>query len=323
MKKNKVESFKENILQNLRNNIKEIFESKFTIFKSKYEELVQTSSIRYNKQIDHLQNELKTKDKIIDQLLKSLSSLTNSELESKNNIIHKLLDQTNDEYRKKSIQRQNDINTKSDIADNKSDEKDSFNSTKKIKEHAERNKANNLPNSTESRDVKLKTNKRKKVRVEILCDCMLNGIQEKGLNKNADINIKIRKYPGASSTDILDHIRPSLRKEPDQIIIHAGTNDLTSDHNYLNNVKKIVKMVRETCKNTKLCFSSLICRNDLKDIDEKVKKTNTHLENYCKQQNLDFIDNSNIKKSDLNSRGLHLQERSSNKLAKNFLDYFY
>ena len=51
---------------------------------------------------------------------------------------------------------------------------------------------------------------------------MLNGIQEKGLNKNADINIKIRKYPGASSTNILDHIKPSLRKEPDQIVIHAG-----------------------------------------------------------------------------------------------------
>ena len=313
----KVKSFKENILQNLRNNIKEIFDSEFTIFKSKCEELVQTSSVRYNKQIDHLQNELKTKDKIIDQLLKSLSSLTNSELESKNNIIHKLLDQTNDEEKKKSIQRQNDINTKSDIADNKSDEKYS---NKKTKEHAERNKANNSPNNTESRDVKPKTNKGKKIRVEILVDSMLNGVQEKGLNKNADINIKIRKYPGASSTDILDHIRPSLRKEPDQIIIHAGTNDLTNDHNYLNNVKKIVKMVRETCKNTKLCFSSLICRNDLKDIDEKVKKTNTHLENYCKQQNLGFIDNSNLKRSDLNSRGLHLQERGSSKLAKNLLD---
>ena len=144
----KVESFKENILQNLRNNIKEIFDSEFTIFKSKCEELVQTSSVRYNKQIDHLQNELKTKDKIIDQLLKSLISLTNSELESKNNI-HKLLDQTNDEEKEKWIPHQNDINTKSDIADNKSDEKDSFNSTKQIKEHAERNKANNLPNSTE------------------------------------------------------------------------------------------------------------------------------------------------------------------------------
>ena len=98
---------------------------------------------------------------------------------------------------------------------------------------------------------------------------MLNGIQEKGLNKNADINVKIQKYSGASSTDILDHIKPSLRKEPDQIVTHAETNDLTNDHNYLHNVKKIVKMVRETCKNTKLFFSSLICRSYLKDIDEK------------------------------------------------------
>ena len=59
------------------------------------------------------------------------------------------------------------------------------------------------------------------------------------MNKNADINIKIRKYPGASLTDIWDIIRPSLRKEPDQIIIHTGTNDLTNGHNYLNNVKKL------------------------------------------------------------------------------------
>ena len=41
------------------------------------------------------------------------------------------------------------------------------------------------------------------------------------------------------------------------------------------------------------------------------------------QQNLDFIDNSNIKKSDLSSAGSHLQERGGSKLAKKFLDYFY
>ena len=51
--------------------------------------------------------------------------------------------------RKKSVQRQNDINNKSDNADNKS-------STKKIKEHAEKNKASKSPNKTEFRDVKPK-----------------------------------------------------------------------------------------------------------------------------------------------------------------------
>ena len=148
-------------------------------------------SVRYKKEIDHLQNELKTKDKIIDQLLKSFISLTNSELESKNNIIHKLLDQTNDKEMKKLIPRQNDMSFKSNIVDNKSDEKDSLNSTKKIKEHNERNKANDLPNSPESRDVKPKTNKRNNIHVEILGDFILNGVQKKGLNKNTDINIKI------------------------------------------------------------------------------------------------------------------------------------
>ena len=68
---------------------------------------------------------------------------------------------------------------------------------------------------------------------------MLSGVQGKELNKNADINIKIRKYPGASSSNILDHIRPSLRKELDQVIIHARTNHIENDHNYLNNVKKL------------------------------------------------------------------------------------
>ena len=143
-----------------------------------------------------MKNELKTKDKVIDQLLNSLSSLTNSALESKNNIIHKLLDRTNDEEKKKSIQRQNDINTKSDIAENKSDEKESFNSAKKIKEHAERNKANNSPNNTEYSDVKPKTNKRKKICIEILVDSVLNVVQKKGL-------ISISKY---AST--LVHHRP-------------------------------------------------------------------------------------------------------------------
>ena len=68
--------------------------------------------------------------------------------------------------------------------------------------------------------MKRNVSKRKKVRVEILSGSMLNGAQEKWLNKNADINIKIQKYGGA----------------PDRIVIHAGTNNLTNVHNYLDNL---------------------------------------------------------------------------------------
>ena len=58
-----------------------IFKIEFATFKSKCEELGETSSVRYNKRIDHLQSKLKTKDKMIDQFLMLFSNLGNSELE--------------------------------------------------------------------------------------------------------------------------------------------------------------------------------------------------------------------------------------------------
>lgn len=45
----------------------------------------------------------------------------------------------------------------------------------------------------------------------------------------------------------------------------------------------------------------MICRTDIKNIEEKIKTINAQLENYCQQQNLEIINNSNIKKSELNS----------------------
>ena len=79
---------------------------------------------------------------------------------------------------------------------------------------------------------------------------MVNGIKERerGMNKTNLFNIKVRRYPAASSIDIINHLKPSLRKALDGIIIHAGTNDITNNVNYLSNVKKIVKLVRETSK---------------------------------------------------------------------------
>ena len=94
-----------------------------------------------------------------------------------------------------------------------------------------------------------------------------------------------------------------------------------NDTNYLNNV--ILKPVKETCKDTKLSFSSVICCTDIKDISDTINTTNSHLKNYCKQQNLGFIEDGNIKKSELNFRRLHLHKRGSSKLAKNLLDCVY
>ena len=83
----KIQNFKDNILKNLHENIIEIFDAELVNFKAQCEGLVKKSCTDYNKIVDQLQDELKSKDHIINKLLTTIGDLTNSELKSKNNII--------------------------------------------------------------------------------------------------------------------------------------------------------------------------------------------------------------------------------------------
>ena len=62
-------------------------------------------------------------------------------------------------------------------------------------------------------------------------------------------------------------------------------------------------MVKKLWKYTKRNFSSVIYHTNIKDISDTIITTNSHLENYWKQQNFGFTDNGNIRKSDLNTKG--------------------
>ena len=61
----KIQSFKGNILQNIRENIIEIFNTELVNFKAQSEDLVKKSCVDYNKIIGQLQDELKSKDNVI------------------------------------------------------------------------------------------------------------------------------------------------------------------------------------------------------------------------------------------------------------------
>ena len=130
---------------------------------------------------------------------------------------------------------------------------------------------------------------------------MLNGIHERDMNKDENIKVKIRKY----QTQFTEITKTNYNTWWQEWHIQQ------------------YQLLKETCKDTKLRFSSVICRTDVKDIIDTINTTNFHVENYCKQQNVGFINNYNIKKSDLNSKGLHLNEHGSSKLAKNLLDFIY
>ena len=70
-------------------------------------------------------------------------------------------------------------------------------------------------------------------------------------------NVQVRAHSGANTNDIKDHIKPMLRRTPDCIIIHAGTNDLTRETDTINNLKSIVRDAKETAPTTEIVISSL------------------------------------------------------------------
>ena len=148
---------------------------------------------------------------------------------------------------------------------------------------------------------------------------MLNYMNEKWVSKSH--NVKVKNYPGAVSEDILYKIDDSLKVKADCLLIHVETNGLTNNMNLLNSFKKMIKKVKNSSPNTNLVFSSVILRKDKKDISKKVGETNQRLKNYCKQKNIDFVDNSNIIEEHLGSKKLHLNKRGNSILAKNILKF--
>ena len=157
-------------------------------------------------------------------------------------------------------------------------------------------------------------------KVIILGDSLLNGITEKGLNKRH--NVKIVNKPGATSERLLlEDLDNLIKYQPESVIIHAGTNDLTNGINMLNNAKKIVKELTTKLPKVKIAFSGLITRKDKKNLGKNVTETNKRLKNYCRQKDIGYIDNSNITEDSLGIKKLHLNRKGNCFFAKNLLKY--
>ena len=54
-------------------------------------------------------------------------------------------------------------------------------------------------------------------------DSMLAGLREAKLSRSK--RIKVRYFPDGKTEDLQNHLIPYLEKDPDNIIIHIGTND--------------------------------------------------------------------------------------------------
>ena len=68
-----------------------------------------------------------------------------------------------------------------------------------------------------------------KLKIEIVGDSMISGKTLVGLTKKCKYRFQIKSYGGAISQDLVDHIHLTLRRKPDLISVHIGTNDIAND----------------------------------------------------------------------------------------------
>ena len=158
--------------------------------------------------------------------------------------------------------------------------------------------------------------------ITILGDSIVKDIKPFKMKKMLSTNDKlyVKSFPGAGTSDMADYIKPTLRRNPDIIVYHAGTNNLRGDDDPENIANEIINLALDIkTEVNKVIVSSLLVRED--NLNEKALSVNQFLKTKCSQEALDFIDNSNITKVHLNRGGLHLNFKGTIALAKNVMGY--
>ena len=93
--------------------------------------------------------------------------------------------------------------------------------------------------------------------IHVVGDSMLNMIQENYHVNTKTANVKVHAFSGATIEDLHDYILPIARKEPDNLIIHAGTNNTGNDtpEKIVEKLMKLHDHVSSTASTSKITLS--------------------------------------------------------------------
>ena len=101
--------------------------------------------------------------------------------------------------------------------------------------------------------------------------------------------------------------------KPDSVLIHIDTNDVNNHKLYAISPEKLASDIIEigrSCKsfNVKEEFkSSVLCRNDV-ILSNQINRTNELLNKLCKENDFNYISNSNITPSHYSKDGIRLND---------------
>ena len=160
-----------------------------------------------------------------------------------------------------------------------------------------------LPQDEQSLKYKSKDHEgRPKKDAAIVGDSMIKFIDARKLRHSTNMKIAVKTFPGARTEDMIHYVKPTLSKQPSQLIIHVGTNDLSSKSptEIVKSIAVLGDAIKTEDPKIVLTFSEVITRNDEKALADKVNLlVNKHLDKLCTQRNWGLISHENIKNTHL------------------------
>ena len=134
---------------------------------------------------------------------------------------------------------------------------------------------------------------------------MLEGLDERKMSSKRVV--KVRKFPGGTTDDMYHYLMPLIQKQPDNVILHVGTNDASfcNSSEIVNNILKLRLFTSQKLPNANIILSKLVIRSDTVPGKVTVEEVNKKLNDF----KIDVIDDSNLSRAHLNGRGLYLNTK--------------
>ena len=145
---------------------------------------------------------------------------------------------------------------------------------------------------------------------------MVEGIDERRMSSKRVI--KVRKFPGATVSDMCHYLILLLEKKAVHVILHVGTNDVINYERkgILDKVLQLRSFIQEKLPTTNVILSKLIMRVDTKQRENIVTAVNNKLS----ELNIYIIDHGNLDRNHLNGKGLNLNGKGILLYARNLID---
>ena len=128
---------------------------------------------------------------------------------------------------------------------------------------------------------------------------MITGVDETMISRKGRV-VKVRSFSGATIEDMYDYLKPILKKCPDNIILHVGTNNAAREpaKTVSDKILSLKSFIEKTLRNCKISISNLIKRTD-----NEAAKTVDKINELLFTLQLEIVDNNNITKSELTRKG--------------------